>query len=65
MELSFKHWMEIYGGHTPVKQKPVDPDPAPGQTSALTQGTLDKSDLPPTPRHPWMKKQLKKKMKRK
>jgi len=66
--LSFKQWFIEVGaggggpgsGMDPPKQSPVDPDPSPGQTQALFTGTLDKSDLPPTPKHPRMKKKMKK-----
>lgn len=61
MKLNFKRWLEIFGGHTPPRQNPVDPDPAPGQTHAFPTISLDKRDLPPTPNHRKMKKKMKKK----
>lgn len=66
--LSFKQWLIEVGaggggpgsGLEPPKQSPVDPDPSPGQTHAFHSVNIDKSDLPPTPSNPKMKKRMKK-----
>jgi hypothetical protein len=64
MKLSFKNWMEIYGGHTPPKQDPTKV----GQGAfADFHGPEEadpknpEGDLPPVNRRRLLKKKMKRK----
>lgn len=62
--MKFSDWLVAQedvnlGGLPPPEEHPVDAAVKPGHCGAFPSGTLDKSDLPPTPEHPRMKKMSK------
>jgi hypothetical protein len=65
MRLSFRNWLEgqtLGGGISPPPQSPVDPEPAPGQSTGAFWD-WSKKKLPPTKRTPenaWEKMKTKK-----
>ncbi len=61
--MNFKEWLQQQedvnlGGMTPPQERPVDAAVKKGQCGAFPTGSLDGSDLPPTGKHPFMKKKM-------
>ena len=61
--MNFKEWLQQQedvnlGGLQPPQERPVDAAVKKGHCGAFPTGSLDKSDLPPTSKHPFMKKKM-------